>query len=132
MSTTTMLPTGGLKKLQIKETVLFAINNIPDVDQATLEKFLESVNATGTFGSMSHEQIVTKMRLTLKYIPNACPHSFLILADLLEIPPPLPLPSHPLSLPTAHNGSQAGFITPGATETRTSPNQIRIRQSVSD
>jgi hypothetical protein len=76
----------AIKKLEIKETVLFAINHIPQVDQATLEKFLELVNATGTFGVISHEQILTKMALTLKYVPDACPHSLLILADLLEIP----------------------------------------------
>jgi len=75
-----------IKKLELKETVLFAINHIPQVNKATLEKFLELVNATGTFGAMSHEQILKKMALTLKYIPNACPQSLLILADLLEIP----------------------------------------------
>ena len=76
----------AIKKLEIKETVLFAINHIPQVDQATLEKFLDLVNATGTFGAISHEQILAKMALTLKYIPDACPHSLLILADLLEMP----------------------------------------------
>jgi hypothetical protein len=75
-----------IKKLEVKETVLFAINHIPQVDKATLEKFLELMNATGTFGTITYEQIFRKMVLTLKYIPDASPQSLLILADLLEIP----------------------------------------------
>jgi hypothetical protein len=60
--------------------------NIPEVDRTTLEKFLELVNATGTFGTMTQEQLLNKMRLTLRYVPNASRSSLLVLADLLEIP----------------------------------------------
>lgn len=35
------------------------------------------------------------MALTLKYFPQACPQSLLIVADLLD----MPLPSPPLALP---------------------------------
>jgi hypothetical protein len=80
--------TGGtneIKKLKIKETILFAMNNIPEADPTTLEQFLELVNAGGTFGAISHEQILKKMHQLLKYIPGACTHSLLIIADLLEI-----------------------------------------------
>jgi hypothetical protein len=80
MSNVIASPGHGVKKLYISETVFFAINNIPAVDRTTLEKFLELVNATGTFGVLSHEQILTKMRLMLRYIPNACPHSLDILS----------------------------------------------------
>lgn len=76
----------AIKKLEVRETVLFAINHIPQVDKATLEKFLDLIYATGAFGAMTHEQILTKMALTLKYIPDACPRSLMIVADLLEIP----------------------------------------------
>jgi hypothetical protein len=86
MSNSKTRHSAGIKKLYVSETVFFAINNIPEVDHTTLEKFLELVNATGTFGVLSHEQILTKMRLTLRYIPNACPRSLDILAELLEIP----------------------------------------------
>ena len=81
-----------IKKLQVTEAVLFAINHIPEADQSTLEKFLDLVHATGTFGAISHEQLLNKMRLTLKYIPEACPHALLILADLLEMPRSSPPP----------------------------------------
>jgi len=74
------------KKLHIKETVLFAIKYIPQLDQTTLEKFLELVNTTGTFGAVSRGELLHKMRLTLKYIPNACPHTLIVLAELLEVP----------------------------------------------
>ena len=77
-----------LKKLQVSEAVAFAIAKIPDVDPTTLEKFLDLVNTSGTFGTISHEQIRAKMQLTLKYIPDACSHSLLVLADLLEISVP--------------------------------------------
>ena len=86
MSDVKALPGREIKKLYVTETVLFAINHIPTVDQPTLKRFLELINATGTFGLMSEEQVLHKMRLTLKYIPNACPHSLLVVADLLEIP----------------------------------------------
>lgn len=75
----------GIKKLYLEEMVLFAVNNIPQVDPATLEHFLELVNVDGNFGTISHEQILRKMRQVLKYIPDACGQSFLILMDLLEI-----------------------------------------------
>jgi hypothetical protein len=84
--TATATPKNSIKKLYVSETVFFAINNIPLVDRTTLEKFLELVNATGTFGALSHEQILTKMRLTLRYVPNVCPRSLQILAELLDIP----------------------------------------------
>jgi hypothetical protein len=78
-----------VEKLHIKETVNFAIDNIPQVDKATLEKFVELVNLTGNYGEISHEQLLSKMCLALKYIPNACANSLLILADLLDIPTPI-------------------------------------------
>lgn len=81
--------TNEVKKLQVEEIVLFAINNIPDVDTTTLKQFLELVNAGGTFGTISHDQIIKKMHKVLKYIPGASVHSLLVLTDLLEIELPV-------------------------------------------
>jgi hypothetical protein len=78
-------PADEIKKLHIKETILFAINNVPGVDPPTLEKLLELVNATGTFGVMSQEEILGKMGQMLKYVPGTCIQSLLILVDLLDI-----------------------------------------------
>jgi len=75
-----------IEKLHIKETVSFAITNIPHVDKTTLEKLIELVYTNGNYGTISDEQLVSKMRLTLKYIPEACMDSLFVLADLLEIP----------------------------------------------
>ena len=75
-----------IKKLHIQETIIFAGKNIPGVDQKTLEKLLELVNADGTHGIISQEKLLTKMRLILKYIPGVCVQSLVILADLLELP----------------------------------------------
>jgi hypothetical protein len=109
-------PKDGIKKLQISETVLFAIHNIPGIDQATLEKFLELVNTTGTFGAISHEQIIAKMHLTLKYIPDACPHSLLILGDLLEIPMSTLLDRYPTRPPARLPASQVEPTAVGASQ----------------
>lgn len=76
-----------VKKLHLEEVVLFAINNIPQADSTTLKQFLELVSAGGTFGTISHEQIVRKMEQILRYVPGACVPSLLILLDLLEIEP---------------------------------------------
>ena len=71
---------GEIKKLKLEEVVLFAINNIPQVDPTTLKQFLELTNAGGTFGTISHQQILKKMRQVLKYVPGACVSSLVILA----------------------------------------------------
>jgi len=75
-----------IEKLHIKETVSFAINNIPHIDRTTLEKLIELVYTNGNYGTISDEQLVSKMELISKYIPEPCVKSLWILADLLEIP----------------------------------------------
>ncbi len=100
----------GIKKLHIKETVTFAINHVPEVESATLEKFLELINTTGTFGKISHNQILGRMQQTLKYIPNACPHSLMVVADLLDIPRSTSVNNHPPST-TARLQSSQTFLS---------------------
>ena len=77
-----------IKKLHLEGIVFFAMNNIPNADPNTLKHFLELVNSDGTFGTISHDQILSKMNQVLKYVPGACLNSMLILIDLLEIEPP--------------------------------------------
>ena len=90
MNSSTIAPVDSIKKLYVKTTVEFAINNIPGVDQDTLEKFLELVNATGNFGPISEAEIIEKMNLIMKYIPGACGRSLLTVAELLDIRFPRP------------------------------------------
>lgn len=73
-------------KRQVRDTVTFACQYIPQLDKATLEKFLELVSTGGTAGNISAETLVRKMTLLLKFVPSACPHSLLTLAELLEVP----------------------------------------------
>jgi len=80
-----------IKKLHVKNTVEFAINHIPGVDEATLEKFLELVNARGNFGEINEGEVIEKMNLIMKYIPNACARSLLTVAELLDIRFPRPV-----------------------------------------
>ena len=99
MMRNTETPTNEIKKLHLEAVVLFASCNIPEVDPTTLKQFLELVNTSGTFGSISHEQILKKMVMLLKYVPEACPHSLMVLLDLLEIKP-----AHQLSLNILETG----------------------------
>jgi hypothetical protein len=93
------IPPHEIKKLHLEELVLFAINHIPEADPTTLKQFLKLVNTDGTFGAISYEQILRKMYLVLKYVPEASVSSLLILMDLLEIEP-----SRQLILKTAQTG----------------------------
>ncbi|MBN1992626.1 MAG: hypothetical protein JW953_07950 [Anaerolineae bacterium] len=72
-----------IDKRHVEATVLFAINNIPQANAVT--PFLELVNATGNFGSISTEQLIHKMNLLKKYVPETCTYSLSALAELLNI-----------------------------------------------
>jgi len=74
-----------INKRYVENTVLFAINNLPQADETTLERFLELVNATGNFGGISHQQLIHKMNLLRKYVPGTSPYSLLALAELLGL-----------------------------------------------
>ena len=74
-----------VKKLHVETTVKFAINHIPNIDEPTLEKFLDLVNVNGNFGTITCEQILEKIQLIKKYIPNACEWSLNAVSDLLEV-----------------------------------------------
>jgi hypothetical protein len=74
-----------INKRDVAATVLFAINNVPHTSEATLERFLELVNATGNFGPVSHRELIQKMILLKKYVPETCDYSLLTLAELLGI-----------------------------------------------
>jgi hypothetical protein len=95
MQQQTLATIHSIKKLHVKNTVEFAINHIPGVDEATLEKFLELVNARGNFGEINEGEIIEKMNLIMKYIPNACARSLLTVAELLDIrfPRPMAIPT---------------------------------------
>ena len=82
---TTTIPNEEIKKLHIEATVMFAVNHIPNIDEDTLEKFLDLVNVSGNFGTISREQLVEKMALIQKYIPTTCEWSLQALSELLEV-----------------------------------------------
>jgi hypothetical protein len=104
-----------LKKLYVEETALFAINNIPEVAPATLEQFLALMNAGGSHGAISREQILRKMHLVLTYIPGASVSSLLILLDLLDVEPSKGLllkagPDKGMGLDNGRDGAAACLI----------------------
>lgn len=67
----------------------FAIRNIPGTDADTLNKFLELVHITGSYGWLSDRQLVEKMRIMVEYVPGTNIHSLLLLAELLSMYLPL-------------------------------------------
>jgi hypothetical protein len=75
-----------INKRDVAATVMFAINNIPHANDETLERFLELVNATGNFGPVSHRELIEKMILLKKFVPETCDYSLLAVAELLGIP----------------------------------------------
>lgn len=91
MNTATNTTSYEVNKLHIQETIYFAIRNIPQVDDRTLDKFWDLVNADKTHTVMTYNQLTAKANLVLKYIPQACAQSLSIMVDLLGIHP-MPAP----------------------------------------
>lgn len=106
----TPLPTvQKIRKSQIKEAVLFAINNIAEVDQATLEKFLALVDSEVTAEEISKVRLIGLMNLTMRQNSNAHPDSLLVLIGLLEAQfcPGI----QPADSPVIPNPAQLGLVT---------------------
>jgi hypothetical protein len=74
-----------IDKKYVTAMTIFAKNNIPGTDEFTLNKFLELMNTTGSFGTVTDEQLVETMRAMTKYIPGICTHSLGVLIELLQI-----------------------------------------------
>jgi hypothetical protein len=98
-------PVNEIKKLHVEATVMFAISHIPDVDEKTLETFLELVNVNGNFGTISQAQLTEKMKLLLKHVPNACEKSLFTLSELLSI-------HFPRKEKELENGKVMGIVPP--------------------
>ena len=77
----------SIKRERVEAAVLFAAQNIPGIDGDTLHKFLDFVNTTSDLGLITKHELLEKMRLIRKYIPNTCQYSLMMLAELLELHP---------------------------------------------
>lgn len=98
-------PVNEIKKLHVEATVMFAVSHIPNVDERTLETFLELVNVNGNFGTISQTQLTEKMNLILKHVPNACEKSLYTLSELLAI-------HFPKNEKVIENGKVVGIVPP--------------------
>jgi hypothetical protein len=87
-----------IDKKHVATAILFAVKHIPQTDETTLNKFLELVNTTGSFGWMSEQQILAEMQLMLKRVPGTCRDSLLTVLELLDVCVPLQLNSLPSPL----------------------------------
>ncbi|GEM_PF-1902364 len=86
MNSKKKFPARGLKKIHVKDMILFAIRYLPQLDKLTLEKFLELVDAEeSTYGYVSAKELAGKMQLLLEHIPETCPHSLETMAALLDV-----------------------------------------------
>ena len=101
-----------IDKKHIATATLFAIKYIPNTDAATLHKFLELVNTTGSIGWITEPQLVAEMKLMVKHVPDTCRESLLTVIELLDVCVPLDLENRRMaqitavSQPTAINLSQ--------------------------
>lgn len=98
-----------IKKLQVKEAALFAIDSMPDTDQATLETFLALVDSDVTSETISKIQLIGLINLTMRHYPNAHPDSLLALVVLLEAQ--LCPGAQPADSPVIPKPSQLGLVT---------------------
>lgn len=73
-----------IDKKHLSAMTIFAVHNVPNTDQFTLHKFLELMNTTGSFGSITIEQIIAIMHWMLKNLPDTHKNSLLILIELLS------------------------------------------------
>jgi hypothetical protein len=85
MSSKNITPPANIKKIHVEAAVAFAIENIPGTDTDTLQKLIELVNVTGNFGAIPQAELLDKMHIIQKFIPNTCGFSLYILAELLDI-----------------------------------------------
>lgn len=79
----------GIEKRYIVAMSTFAIKHIPGTDPVTLEKFVELINVGGSHGSISDKQLIDKMRLMVKLVPDTNIPSLLTLVELMDIDLPL-------------------------------------------
>jgi hypothetical protein len=86
-----MTDTRKIDKKHIATVILFAVKYIPKTDKATLHKFLELVNTTGSFGWITEQQLLAEMQLMLKHVPDTCQESLLTMLELLDVCVPLNL-----------------------------------------
>lgn len=106
----TPLPTvQKLRTSQVNEAALFAINNIAEVDQATLEKFLALIESEVTAEEISKVRLIGLMNLTMRQNPNTHPDSLLVLIGLLEAQ--LCPGNQPVDSPVVPNPAQLGLVT---------------------
>lgn len=74
-----------IQKQDIRDAALFALECIPQVNEPTLEGFIELLYASGDTHRVTVQEVVLKMQDILYYSPEACPRSLMVVADLVGI-----------------------------------------------
>ena len=60
MSNKNLSTVRSIKKLHIESAAMFAIENIPEADEDTLQKFVDLINVTGNFGAICESELLEK------------------------------------------------------------------------
>lgn len=79
----------NIDKKHVTAMALFVMTNVPGTDEFTLRKFLELMNTTGGFGTITGEQLRDIMKLMIKHIPKTCVYSLNVLIEHLGLYFPL-------------------------------------------
>lgn len=93
-----MTRTRKIDKQHVAEVILYAINQVPNTDERTLQTLLELVKATGRSDWITDQQLLERMKSMVKYAPGTCGDSLLTVIELLDICVPLNVRSANMSL----------------------------------
>lgn len=114
MDNTTTTHARKIDKKHIATAIIFAVKYIPHTDAATLNKFLELVNLTGSFGWITDQQLLAQIRLMMKYVPGTCEDSLLTMVELLDVGAPLNIRSNNMALIASENQPKLIDLTQAA------------------
>ncbi|MBN1217609.1 MAG: hypothetical protein JXM69_01670 [Anaerolineae bacterium] len=103
MTYTSLMDGRKIDKKHVATVIIFAIKYIPNTDAATLYKFLELVNTTGSFGWTTEAQLLAEMKFMARRVPHTCRDSLLTVIELLDVCVPLDLESRRMAQITAGN-----------------------------
>jgi hypothetical protein len=98
-----------IDKQHIATAALFALKHIPHTDEATLHKFLELINTTGSFGWMTEHQLMAAMQLLMRVVPGVSGPSLLAVLEVLNVCEPLYLDDSLTMLPAQNQSLLVDF-----------------------
>jgi hypothetical protein len=78
-------PSSGLSKYEVRKMVTFALNHLPQLDENTLESFMDRINANYGTGRIKPHELASQIQRTGRFYSQACPYTLQVLADLIDV-----------------------------------------------